>query len=93
MIPVGTEGTSLSKYVAGALEELEDAGVDYELTASGTILEGELEETLEVARKMHESVFERGVLRVITTIEIDDRRDKKLTIGGKKRSVEEKLKR
>lgn len=91
VIPIGTEGPSLSKHVARSLEELEELDVKYELTSSGTILEGELEEILEVARKMHEKVFGEDISRVVTTIQIDDRRDKTLSIEGKRRSVKEKL--
>lgn len=91
IVPIGTEGPSLSKYVAGALEELEKMDVKYELTPSGTIIEGELEEILDIAKRMHESVFDESIFRVVTTIQIDDRRDKKLTIEGKRKSVEEKL--
>ena len=91
IIPVGTENSSLSKYVAKALKELEKSGVEYELTSSGTILEGELEEVLETARKMHESVFDDEIKRVVTSLEIDDRRDKSLSISGKKNSVTKRL--
>mgnify|MGYP002338734393 CR=1 FL=1 len=93
VVPVGTEGPSLSDYVAGALEVLEENDVEYELTSTGTILEGDLEEVLEVAREMHESVFDEEVQRVVTTIRIDDRKDKELEIEGKKESVEESMER
>lgn len=39
---------------------------------------------------MHESVFDENVSRVVTTIKIDDRRDKPLSIEGKLKSVEKK---
>lgn len=91
VIPIGTEGPSLSKFVAKVLEVLEEEDVEHELTSSGTIIEGELDEVLEIAKKMHESVFDDEVSRVVTTLEIDDRRDKELTIEEKKESVDEKL--
>lgn len=91
ILPVGTESPSLSKYVTKALKELDKTEVNYELTSMGTILEGDLKEILEVAKKMHESVFDEKVSRVVTTIEIDDRRDKPATIQRKKDSVKEKL--
>ncbi len=91
IIPIGTEGPSLSDYIANALEVLEKKKVKYELTATGTIIEGDLEEVLEVAREMHESVFDKGISRVVTTIKIDERKNENLEIEGKKKSVEEKL--
>lgn len=91
ILPVGTHSTSLSKYVVKALKELEKTDINYELTSMGTILEGDLEEVLEITKKMHESVFDEDISRVVTKIEIDDRRDKPSKIKEKKKSVEEKL--
>jgi uncharacterized protein YqgV (UPF0045/DUF77 family) len=36
--------------------------------------------------------FKKGAPRVLTTLRIDDRRDKKGTLSGKKKSVQNKLK-
>lgn len=92
VIPIGTKTPSISKYVARALEVLEkEKDIKYELTSTGTIIEGNLERVLSLAKKMHESVFDMEVLRVVTIIRIDDRRDKPLSIEGKLKSVEGKL--
>jgi uncharacterized protein YqgV (UPF0045/DUF77 family) len=42
---------------------------------------------------MHQVPFKKGAHRVLTTLKIDDRRDKKGTLSGKKRAVQSKLKR
>ncbi|HAZ31690.1 MAG TPA: hypothetical protein DCY61_03165, partial [Dehalococcoidia bacterium] len=42
---------------------------------------------LELAREMHEVPFTMGAKRVATTIYIDDRRDKLITIEGKMKAV------
>lgn len=92
VVPVGTESPSVSKYVAGAVRLLKnEPGIKYELTAMNTIIEGELDKLLAVALKMHRSAFSAGAKRVVTTIRIDERRDKPLTIEGKVRAVREKL--
>ncbi len=91
VVPLGTGSASVSHYVAQCVQVLEDAGIPYRLTAMGTILEGELEELLSLARRMHAVPFSAGAVRVVTTIKIDERRDKALTIAGKVRAVEEKL--
>ena len=92
IIPLGTKTPSISKHIANALKVLKKEDVKYELTSMGTIIEGDLEEILELARRMHEAVFEsEEVLRVATTIKIDDRRDKPLSMEGKIKSVKEKL--
>ena len=89
--PLGTATPSVSRYVAGCERILRDSGLRNELTAMGTIIEGDLGEILAVVRKMHESPFAQGAVRVSTSIRIDDRRDKESTIAGKLKSVREKL--
>ena len=93
IVPLGSSNTGISEYVADCLKELEKCGGDvrYELTAMGTIMEGELDVLLAVVRKMHETPFKKGAKRVLTTLRIDDRRDQAASIEQKKRSVRDKL--
>jgi len=93
VVPLGTRTPSLSQYVAQAVKVLQkEKGVKYEPTAMGTIIEGDLEQLLALAKKMHEVVFDTGVMRVITVIKIDDRRDKISTMSNKIESLKAKLK-
>ncbi|HEY3446099.1 MAG TPA: MTH1187 family thiamine-binding protein [Myxococcales bacterium] len=89
--PLGTATPSLSKYVAGVQKVLRASGLTHQMTAMGTIIEGDLDRILQVVREMHEHPFAEGAVRVSTLIKIDDRRDKEHTIEGKMRSVQEKL--
>lgn len=93
VVPIGTKETSLSEYVKASVVELEkmDKDVKYELTAMGTIIEGQLDDLLEIVRIMHESPFQKGVERVVTSIKIDDRRDSESTISQKVESVKKKF--
>jgi len=91
--PIGTGTPSVSKYVAGVEKILRASGLKNQLTAMGTIIEGDLDAVLKVIRQMHEHPFHQGAVRVSTLIKIDDRRDKEHSIEGKMRSVEEKLRR
>lgn len=91
VVPLGTGSTSLSHYVAEVVRVLEQAGVEYEIGPMSTVVVGDVERLLALARKMHERPFEMGVQRVATTIRIDDRRDRPLSIQGKVRAVREKL--
>jgi uncharacterized protein (TIGR00106 family) len=93
VVPIGTGETSLSEYVADCIRILKKEKVRYELTSMGTNIEGDLRDLLKIALKMHQMPFKKGALRVLTTLKIDDRRDKKGTLKGKKRAVENKLKR
>jgi len=92
VVPVGTPTPSLSQYVAGAVRLLQnEPGIKYELTAMGTIIEGDLEQLLALAARMHRSAFEAGVMRVATTIKIDERRDKPSSMSSKLAAVKSKL--
>ena len=92
IVPVGTPSASLSEFVAGCVKVLQEAkGVSFQLTPMSTIIEGELGLVLELVRKMHEQPFLGGAVRVVTTVRIDDRRDKKLTMLGKVAAVEARL--
>jgi uncharacterized protein (TIGR00106 family) len=91
VVPIGTKGTSLSAYVADCLRVLKEEKVPYELSAMGTNVEGDLKKLIRLALKMHQVPFKKGAQRVATTIKIDDRRDKKGTLSGKKKAVRDKL--
>lgn len=93
IVPLGTGNTSLSPYVAACEKVLREHSEDlkHELTAMGTIIEGDLDKILALIRRLHEVPFSHGAMRVSTTIRIDDRRDKSGTIAQKIKSVEDKL--
>jgi uncharacterized protein (TIGR00106 family) len=91
VVPLGTGSTSISPYVAQVHKVLQQSGVKHTLTPMGTVLEGPLPRLLEVIQQCHEVPFDQGAQRVMTLINIDDRRDKDATAAGKMKSVEEKL--
>ena len=57
----------------------------------GTVIEGSVNDLFELAKKMHEKIFDFGANRIITDIKIDDRRDKNETINNKVESVLKKI--
>lgn len=92
VLPFGTETASVSHYVASCVNILKRApDVKYQVTPMATMLEGPLERILELLQEMHEVPFTLGVKRVITSISIDDRRDKQITMESKVKAVEDKL--
>lgn len=91
VVPLGTGDTSLSSYVADVHDVLSKSGLPCQLTPMGTIIEGPLEEVLGVIAKVHQLPFARGAGRVMTLINIDDRRDKPATAAAKVASVRQKL--
>lgn len=91
-VPMGTAGTSLSKYVANCHKVVEAQDkVKYMLTPMSTVLEGDLDDILQLIRKVHEVPFGEGAMRVSTSIKIDDRRDKTASMLQKLESVKSKL--
>jgi len=91
IVPLGTGDTSLSEYVADCHKILVASKLNYQLTAMGTIVEGELEDIMKVIMQMHEVPFENKAKRVSTSIKIDDRRDKTATMEKKVDAVIEKI--
>jgi uncharacterized protein (TIGR00106 family) len=91
IIPLGVSNTSLSSHVARVLRVLRESSLHHELTAMGTIISGDLEDILQVVRRMHEACFAGEVSRVLTQIKIDDRRDKPASPEQKIQSVMTKL--
>ncbi len=86
--PFGTATTSLSRYIVACIDIVRQAqDISYQITAMETIIQGPLGRVLELAQKMHEVPFAMGVKRVVTSISIDDRRDKLITIDSKVKAV------
>jgi len=88
IIPLGTETASVSKQVKGAVNVLKGKDdIQYQVTATGTIIEASSsQKLLQIARQMHRAALKDSA-RVVTSIRIDERRDKELTIEGKVQSV------
>ncbi|RZN36978.1 MAG: MTH1187 family thiamine-binding protein [Methanophagales archaeon ANME-1-THS] len=88
VIPIGTKTPGVGLYVARAVEELRKLGLMPAVTAMSTIFEAEdLSLILKAFKAVHESVFELGAVRVVTTLKIDERRDKTGSIKQKIQSV------
>jgi len=91
VVPVGLGTPSVGDYVAALVDYLRKNHIPFRLTDMGTVIEGPPDQLLDWALTLHELPFEKGVLRVVTHITIDDRRDKKVTLGDKTASVEARL--
>jgi uncharacterized protein (TIGR00106 family) len=91
VVPVGTGSASISDYVANVVKLVGESGLKYELTSMGTNIEGDVGSILDLVRRVHESCFEQGAVRVLTSLKIDDRRDKTLSMDGKKSAVKAKI--
>jgi len=85
-VPVGT-GEELKELIAKAVDLIEKSELDYQLTAMGTLIEGEWDEIMALVRKCHEKLFE-DANRLVTNIVIDDRKGAKNRLKGKVLEVE-----
>ncbi len=92
ILPLGTGNPGVSHLVADCVSLLENApDLHYRVTPMATVVEGSLDRILEIVAKMHELPFTKGVQRVVTSLTIDDRRDKNISMDSKVRAVEAKL--
>lgn len=87
IIPVGTPGPSISSYIQEACDLVDGQGLHYKVTPTSTVIEGELDTLLQVARNMHLRPFQDGAERVVTTIMIDERHDKREDMERMERAV------
>lgn len=89
--PLGTESTSVSRYVAAAVESLESSGLKCSLGPMGTTVEAEsAEEVYAALAKAQEVVFEAGAERAYTVVKMDERRDSGRSSGDMVNAVREK---
>jgi uncharacterized protein (TIGR00106 family) len=90
IIPLGV-GLSLSRYVAACERVFSEAGLEPQLHANGTNVEGEWDEIMAALKRCHEQLHEMGAPRVATNLRLGTRIDRAQTMDDKVRSVKEKL--
>ena len=92
VVPIGV-GVSVSNYIAACEKVLKEAGLETELHAYGTNIEGEWDTVFSAIKRCHEVIHEMGAPRITTTLKFGTRTDRKQTMAEKVRSVEEKMRR
>lgn len=83
LFPLGTGSPSVGEYLKPVIEVIENSGLRYELCPMGTVVEGSIDEILSLVRKCYDAILASGVGRVVISLKIDERTDKKLTIESK----------
>ena len=68
----------------------QNEGLNYELGANGTAIEGDWDEVFECVRKCHEKIHSKGAPRIYTTMKVNTRTDKEQKFSDKVKSVLEK---
>ena len=90
IIPIGI-GVSLSKYVATCEKILLESGLEPQLHANGTNVQGSWDTVFEAVKRCHEVLHAMGAPRISTNIRIGTRVDKVQTLQDKIASVQNKL--
>jgi uncharacterized protein (TIGR00106 family) len=90
VVPIGV-GLSLSGYVAACERVFQEAGLNPQLHANGTNVEGEWETVMTALRRCHEELHRMGVPRISTNMRLGTRIDRVQTMADKVQSVEDKL--
>lgn len=83
LVPMGS-GTSAGKYIRSVYEMLEESGVEFMPGPNSTSVEVKtFEELFDIIRRSNEKLKEMGVQRIITSVGIDYRLDKEISIESK----------
>lgn len=89
IVPLG-RGRSISADIADLLEIVDRSGLDYRLTAAGTILEGGWDQLMDLARQCHNEMRKKTA-RVITLMKLDDYEGRTGRLTAAVESAEKKL--
>jgi uncharacterized protein (TIGR00106 family) len=84
------KGISLSPYVARSLEIIEQSGLDYRLTAMGTIVEGDLDQVMDVMRQCLQAMAAECD-RISCSAKLDYRAGDEPRLEAKIKSVEARV--
>ena len=90
LIPIGT-GSSLSEYIAACVRVLREAGLEPQLHANGTNVEGDWDTVMAAVRRCHEVVHGLGAPRINTTLKLNTRTDREQGLDETVRRVERRL--
>ena len=90
VIPLGV-GVSVSEYVTACQRVLEEAGLEHQMHAYGTNIEGDWDAVMDAVKRCHEVVHEMGAPRISSSMRLGTRTDREQSIEDKVQSVKSKL--
>ncbi|HKJ95854.1 MAG TPA: MTH1187 family thiamine-binding protein [Gammaproteobacteria bacterium] len=90
LIPIGTD-VSLSAYVAACQRVLVGAGLEPDLHANGTNVEGDWDTVMDAVRRCHEAVHAMGVVRISSTVKLNTRTDRNQSLAETVGRVERRM--
>ena len=75
IVPIGTQSPSLSALLADVAKLIDRSGLDYRVGPMGTVVEGDWDRIMTLAKQCHQTAMAAST-RVMTSIRIDDRKDR-----------------
>jgi len=90
IVPLGV-GVSVSEYVTACQKVLKKSGLEHQMHAYGTNVEGEWDEVMAAVKRCHEVVHEMGAPRITTSMRLGTRTDREQTMDDKIQSVKSRL--
>ena len=82
VVPIGS-GVSVREEITRVVALLEGRDFIIQTHASGTNIEGELEDILDAVRSVHEALHDTGTVRMVSYLKLETRTDKTPTLAGK----------
>tara|TARA_R110001583_G_scaffold4644_5_gene26465 strand:+ start:3050 stop:3364 length:315 start_codon:yes stop_codon:yes gene_type:complete len=90
VVPLGV-GVSVSPYIAACQLVLDEAGLEHQMHAYGTNIEGEWDAVFAAVKRCHEVVHALGAPRITSSMRLGTRTDREQSMDDKIASVVEKL--
>jgi uncharacterized protein (TIGR00106 family) len=86
------QGESVSQQVSQVIQLIRESGIDYQLTAMGTLLETErLDQALALVQRCSDLLQQQGCRRLYATLKLDIREGPGGRLQGKLRSIEQHI--
>lgn len=82
IVPIGS-GVSVRKEIAQVVELLGQRDFIVQTHASGTNIEGDMRDILDVLAEIHERLHAAGSVRLLSYLKLETRSDKTPTLAGK----------
>ncbi len=86
VVPMGV-GVSVSNYIVECQKILQQSGLEFELHAYGTNIEGEWDDVMAAVKQCHQTLHQQGVPRIHTTMKLGTRTDKPQSLQDKVQTV------
>jgi uncharacterized protein (TIGR00106 family) len=82
VVPIGS-GISVREEISRVVSLLDKYAFIIQTHASGTNIEGDMDDILNAVRSVHEALHDSGTVRIVSYLKLETRTDKTPTLAGK----------